>query len=623
MQPRVRQGFATEWPSRCAAACFGVAALVGLGGCTLLSEYIDNGFMVGPNYLRPPVPLSPKWIDEGDPRVAVGCPNLAEWWDVFGDPVLADLVKRAYSDNRTLRAAAFHIMATAEQRRIAASQLLPQSQTASFSYTHSQVSGTGGAATGPSGFFGTGLAPPASPPPVSVPSTPVAGQTDPGPGTTTTNVSTGGITNANGTPVGGGVGRYFNNWATGLNLSWELDFWGLYRRNLQAANATLDQSVFNRDETAVLVLADVATQYVEIRTLQRRLQLARRNVRQQEPLVALYERRYKQGVANSLPGYAQLRSNLENTRALIPQLEILLREYNNGLCSLLGIPMQDLTAALGDGAVADAAQPENREVRIPRPVDIGVVVGIPGDILLQRPDVKAAEMQLRIQSAEIGIAEAEMFPHVGINGSIGLAANQFGRLFDHRSGTGSIGPSLTWNILNYGRLLANVRLQNDVYQQSVNEYQQAILNANQDAENALNAYLRSIEQAEHLRESARSAAELTDYLLRLFQQGYLGPPGTTDTGAFINQLFTALNFQVTQQDAAAQAEGNVALNLILLYRAMGGGWQLRLAAEGRGANGCILAEPAPGAVNPPPANQLELLPLPKGIEVPRPGPTAK
>ncbi|HEX4591134.1 MAG TPA: TolC family protein [Gemmataceae bacterium] len=613
--------------SRFVASVLGAAAVVGLGGCTLLSEYLDNGFKVGPNYVRPPVPLSPKWIDEGDPRVAVGCPNLAEWWDVFGDPILADLVRRAYGDNRTLRAAAFHIMATAEQRRIAASELLPQSQTASFSYTHSQVSATGGAATGPSGFFGTGLAPPGSPPPVSVPSTPVAGQTDPGPGTTTTNVTTGGITNANGTPVGSGVGRYFNNWATGLNLSWELDFWGLFRRNLEAANATLDQSVFNRDETAVLVLADVATQYVEIRTLQRRLQLARRNVRQQEPLVALYERRYKQGIANSLPGYAQLRSNLENTRALIPQLEILLREFNNGLCSLLGIPAQDLTAILGDGTIPGPARPEDRAVRIPRPLDEAVVVGIPGEILLQRPDVKAAEQQLRIQAAEIGIAEAEMFPHIGINGSIGLASNQFGRLFEHRSGTGSIGPSLTWNILNYGRLLANIRLQNDVYQQQVNEYQQAILNANQDAENALNAYLRSIEQAEHLRLSAESAATLTDYLLRQFQTGYL-PPGGADTGAFINQLFTALNFQVTQQDAAAQAEGNVALNLILLYRALGGGWQLRLGADGRGANGCVLAEPAPPTANLPPANPVpqppaptnppDLLPPPKGVEVPRP-----
>jgi NodT family efflux transporter outer membrane factor (OMF) lipoprotein len=595
-----------------------------LAGCAIFDEYIHNGFKVGPNYVPPPVPLSPRWIEEGDPRVSVGTPNLAEWWDVFGDPILADLVLRAYSDNRTLRAAAFQIMAAVEQRKIAASQLLPQAQTGSFTYTHSQASATGGAATGATGFFGTGLLPPNSPPPVTTPSTPVAGQTDPGPGTTNTNVNAGGIANANGTTVGAGIGRYFNNWATSLNLTWELDFWGLFRRNLEAATAALDQDIYNRDETAVLVLADVATQYVEIRTLQRRLQLARRNVRQQEPLVALYEQRYKTGIANSLPGYAQLRSNLENTRALIPQLEIQLRQFNDGLCSLLGVPAQDLTTSLGDGRVADSARPGDGDVRIPRPIDYAVVVGIPGQILLQRPDVKAAEQQLIIQSAEIGIAEAELLPHIGINGSIGLASSQFGHLFDHRSGTGSIGPSLSWSILNYGRLLANIRLQNAVYQQFVNQYQQAILNANQDAENALNAYVRSIEQAEHLRLSAESAASLTDYLLRQFQQGYL-PPGAPDTSAFINQLFTAINFQVTQQDAAAQAEGNVALNLILLYRAMGGGWQLRLnGPNGNGAAGCVPAVPVvqPRAgLQPPqplPENKPNPLPPPKPADVGRP-----
>jgi NodT family efflux transporter outer membrane factor (OMF) lipoprotein len=583
MRGRRRNRLDGRTASRVAVACLALAAL-GLGGCALVSEYVDNGFKVGPNYAPPAVPLPPKWIDEDrDPRVAIGAPNLACWWDVFGDPTLTELIHRSYSSNLTLRAYALQIMSAEQQRRIAASELLPQSQTAALSYTHSQVSATGGAATGATGFFGTGLTPPSSAPPVSTPNTPIAGMLDPGPGTTSTDVSTGGIATAGGTPVGAGVGRFLNNWATSLNMSWELDFWGLYRRNLEAATASLDQSIFNSDEATVLILADVATMYVQIRTTQRRLELARRNVALQEPLVAQFEQRYRAGVANSLPGYAQLRSNLENTRALIPQLEITLREANNQLCNRLGIPMQDLATVLGDGTVSDPAHPERHEVRIPQPISYSVVVGIPGDVLLQRPDVKAAEQQLKIQSAEIGISEAEMLPHVGVNGSIGLASSSFNRLFGPQSGTGSIGPSLSWNILNYGRLLANVRIQNLVYQQFVAQYQQSLLNANQDAENALTAYLRSIEQASHLRQSAASAAELTDYLVRQFRQGYL-PPGAPDTSSFINQMFTAVNFQVQQQDAAAQAEGNIALNLILLYRAMGGGWQLRLTDA---KNGCV------------------------------------
>ena len=167
-----------------------------------------------------------------------------------------------------------------------------------------------------------------------------------------------------------------------------------------------------------------------------------------------------------------------------------------------------------------------------------------------------------------------MFPHIGINGSVGLASNQFRSVFQAKSWTGNLGPSLTWNILNYGRLLANVRFQNELYRQFVAEYQQAILNANQDAENSLIAYLRTLEQSEHLHISADAAANLTTYLIKQYQEGFL-PAGAADTGAFINQMFTAVNFRVTQQDAAAQAEGNIALNLILLYRAMGGGWQIR------------------------------------------------
>src|SRR5947209_12893855 len=222
-----------------------------------------------------------------------------------------------------------------------------------------------------------------------------------------------------------------------------------------------------------------------------------------------------------------------------------------------------------------------------------------------------------------------MYPHFGVNGSIGLASNRLNHLFTSQSGTGTIGPSLSWNILNYGRLLRNLYIQNDVYQQVVAEYQQALLNANQDAENALTAYLKSIEQAEHLRESANSAADLTNYLLRLFHEGYL-PPGAADTSAFINQLFTASNFQVTQQDVAAQAEGNIALNLILIYRAMGGGWQPRLSGErpGLGECGgfCVPADSVPPVLNTqlriskdvPPASDDEPKLLPTPINVARP-----
>jgi NodT family efflux transporter outer membrane factor (OMF) lipoprotein len=582
-----------------------LAALGQTGCATSLAEWVHNGLKVGPNYQPPPTPVTPRWIDEDHPRVRVGEANLATWWEVFDDPLLNKLVHDAYGQNITVRQAGILILQARLQRNLALTELLPQGQTLAAQYTRGVVSRNNGVGPGIGGNVSQGLTPSTVVGPISTPTAPIAGAAPFTPaGTTTTGTSP--LINAVAGGGGGGVpqqgSRFFDNIATSVNLAWELDLWGLFRRNLEAADANLDQSVHNRDAIVVQLLASVATQYVELRTLQKRLQLARRNVIMQEPLVAKLEQQYKTGIATSKPAYFQLKSNLDNTRALIPPLEIALRQANNQLCVLLGIPVRDLVPELGDGAVTDPNDPAKRVVHIPRPRDDTVVVGIPGELLLRRPDVQAMEQQLRIQSAQIGIAEAEMFPHVGINGSIGLAANHIGLLFNQQSWIGSIGPSLTWNILNYGRLLGNVRFQNNQYQQFVLAYQQAILNANQDAENALVAYLQSLEQAKRLQDSANDAVQVTKYYYDQLATGYL-PPAATSL-AFYNQVFTAVNFQVTQQDAAAQAEGNIALNLILLYRAMGGGWQLRLHDAP-----CDADHPLPAQA--PPVSGIESLPAPR------------
>ena len=504
---------------RFATVCLAAVAVFGMAGCvTTIPEFFRNGFKVGPNYTPPSAPEPTKWIDENDPRLHHGNnPNIADWWEVFDDSILRDLVHRTSAQNLTLRAAGLQILQARIQRGIARSELLPQTQAYSAQYTRGASSLNNG---------------------------------------------------------GGGANRFFTSVSMAGSLAWELDFWGLFRRNIEAANAALEQSAFNYDEMTVMLLANVATQYVEIRTLQKRLELARENVKKQQWYVDQYEKLKDAGNSAANTGYLQLKSSLDSTKALISPLEISLRLGNNQLCVLMGIPIQDLLPALGDGTVRDAKDPTKRLIRIPRPKDEAVVVDIPANLLLQRPDVLAAERQLRIQSAQIGIAEAAMFPHVGINGTIGLSSNQLVSLLSPNAWTGGIGPSLTWNILNYGRLLANVRIQNLLYQQYVANYQNAILNANQDAENAMVAYLKSLDQAKNLKGSADASVELTNLLDKQYKEGSL-PPGTTVSGPFINQLFTVFNSQVQSQDAAAQAEGNVALNLILLYRSLGGGWQIR------------------------------------------------
>jgi NodT family efflux transporter outer membrane factor (OMF) lipoprotein len=585
MRPRVSIGV-TAMPFRRAMRAWiqrllsiGAAALMlATCGCTTSwPDYVHNGFKVGPNYKEPPAPLTTKWVDEGNARVRIGDPNLATWWDEFDDPILNVLIERSCQRNLSLRAAGYQILQAEAAKSIAIGELFPQSQAFGAQITRVQASANQGAAANFGATAGAGLSPSTSLVAVSGSSTPVAGTIPPsGSNTTTTPASPGvsaGIGQSVGSPgVSAGLGRFFTNNATSLNASWELDFWGLFRRNLESSNGVLDQSAQNYDEMVVLLYANVAGQYVQLRTLQKRLELARKNVALQEPLVAAFYKRYKAGIANSTPGYFQLKSNLDNTKALIPPLEASLRQTNNQLCILMGMPIRDLIPELGDGMAPDPVNKKERTVHIPRPKDEAVVVGIQGDLLRRRPDVLAAESQLKIQSAQIGIAEAELYPHFGINGTIGLAANSFNQVFSKYSWTGSIGPTLTWNILNYGRLLGNVRLQDYLYQQYVAQYQNTVLTANQDAENAMTAYLNSIDQAKSLQDSADAAAQVTNYYVKQLKDGYL-PPGAADTSAFINTLFTTINFQVTQQDAAAQAEGNIALNLILLYRAMGGGWQ--------------------------------------------------
>jgi NodT family efflux transporter outer membrane factor (OMF) lipoprotein len=592
-------------------AAFSLLAALALAqtGCvSYLKEWAHNGAKVGPNYAPPHVPLPEKWVDETHPRVRVGETNLAQWWDVFGDPALSKLIHQAYAQNLTVRQAGIQIMQAQIQKNIALSDLLPQAVSMNGGYVHGQVSRNGGA--GVAGVsFGTAFAPSPSLSPPGSPTTPIAGLATP---LTTAGTVTNGVpTIVSGTAAAGGGGtpakgsRFFDSYGLTTSFAWELDFWGLFRRNLEAANASLDQSMRNYDELVVQLLANVATQYIELRTLQRRLQLARLNVALQEPLVARLEQQFKAGIATSRPAYFQLKSNLDNTRALIPPLEIALRQANNQLCNLLGMPVRDLVPELGDGMVPDPSEADKTIVHIPGPIDETVALSIPGDTLLRRPDVQALERSLRIQSAAVGIAIAEMFPHIGVNGNIGLSANRLNLLFDQQSWLGSIGPSLSWNILNFGRFRANIRFQNAQLEKQLLVYQQGVLNANQDAENALVAYLQSIEQAKRLQDSANAAVEVTRYYFGQLETGYLPPAGTSLS--FYNQVFTAVNFRVNQQDAAAQAQGNIALNLVLLYRALGGGWQIRLK-DG-------------GACQTPPVPPIETLPVPAPSAGPVPPPS--
>jgi NodT family efflux transporter outer membrane factor (OMF) lipoprotein len=343
---------------------------------------------------------------------------------------------------------------------------------------------------------------------------------------------------------------FFDNWNLGFNLNWELDFWGRFRRAVESNAASLDASVNDYDDVLVTLLGDAAANYVQMRTFEERIKYTQANVQLQRETLTIVEARFKAGTTSELDVY-QARSTLEQTEAQIPELEISLRQTVNQLCVLMGMPPEELRARLGPASIP-TAPPE-------------VAVGIPADLLRRRPDVRRAERQVAAQSALIGVAEADFYPAFSLNGTLGYSAQQFPDLFRSTALNGNFGPSFQWNILNYGRILNNVRFQDARFQELAAAYQQTVLNADQEVENGLVTFLR----AQQRMRSQAAAVEDTQKAVKIVLAQY---PQLVDFTR-VTQLEQTL---VLQQDVLAQAQGEIATGLIQVYKALGGGWEIRL-----------------------------------------------
>lgn len=493
----------------------GILAMAVYSGCCYVPggrcrDWWCNGFKVGPNYSRPAAPVTSQWIDYANPRVKGDEEQLTAWWTVFNDATLNRLMQAAYQQNLTLRVAGARILEARAQLGIARGTLFPQSQGAFADYASVKLSDQV-----------------ANPAPAS----------------------------------------WFSNWDAGFAASWELDFWGRYRRAIEAADAELDASVEDYDDVLVVLLSDVAANYVQYRTFEQRLVYARANVDIQRRSVQLATDKF-QGGATTERDQRQAEQVLAQTEALIPTLEIGKRQAANRICILLGMPPTDLDAILGKGAGVPAT-----------PLD--VVVGVPTDLIRRRPDVRRAERQVAAQSARIGVAVSDLYPHISLVGTIGVEAEQFGNLF-HTPGSmiGSIGPGVRWDILNYGRLVNNVRVQDARFQALAYAYQDRVLVAGREVEDAMVAFLRSQEQAQHLGESVTAASRTVDITREQYTQGEVD----------FTPVFLFESILTQQQDQLAVSQGDIALGLIGVYRALGGGWQIRLDADVAG--GQIIQPPA-------------------------------
>ncbi|HTU23452.1 MAG TPA: efflux transporter outer membrane subunit [Gemmataceae bacterium] len=395
-----------------------------------------------------------------------------------------------------------------------------------------------------------------------------------------------------------GIFNDHRSWAnvTNFNLSWEMDLWGRIRRNIETANANLDASVENYDDALVTLLADVATNYAQYRIAQQRLKIARANVKIQEDILALVEQQEKVGINKVTKlDVNQARTILEQTRATIPSLEITLGQANDTLCTLLGMPPYDLERELGSG-------PELGESPVPN-TPTWVAAGIPADLLRRRPDVRSAERQVASQSAQIGVAEADFFPTVALNGILGYDNLSILGLSPTTGFLGYFFPTFRWKILQYGRIVNNVRSQKARMQELIATYQNRVLTAGREVQIPLRGFLRSREQAEDLARSVEAAREA----LRIGRDQFR--VGTVP----FNTVFNLETTQVQQQDQLVVSQGNIALNLINVYRALGGGWEIRYQDGGCGRP--PLSGPAPEEG--PPADASEQLPKPAPVPQPR------
>jgi NodT family efflux transporter outer membrane factor (OMF) lipoprotein len=463
--------------------------------------------MVGPDYRRPEAAVNEAWQAQTGAEAQVN----PRWWEGFNDPTLTALVTSSFKQNLGLRTAGLRVLEARAARGIAVGRFFPQLQEAFGGVDNNQLS-------------------------------------------------------ANDTVTSGGD-RSFATDSIGLQAAWELDFWGKFRRGIEAADAELLLTVADYDAILVTLAAEVATNYILVRSLEERLVITRENVKLQAETLDLTNTRFRAGAVSELD-VSTARATLANTRALIPDLENALYQTKMALCVLLGRTSSGLETELAPEPGATIHVPE---------APAQIATGIPADLLRRRPDVRAAERLAAAQSARIGQAVADFYPRISITGATGFVSSNYdggqsrdlGNIFDGDSFAGFIGLEVNWPILNYGRIEGNVRVQDARYEQSVAQYQDTVLRAAAEVESGLSEFLRSKERTTHLAEAVDASQRSVELSLIQYRAGAVD-------FIRVNDAQTQL---VEQQDNLIVSRASTALGAVRTYRAIGGGWEVREGHE--------------------------------------------
>lgn len=464
-------------------------------------------YKIGPDYATPDTQVLSNWLESRDQHLKREQGDLKEWWRIFNDPVMNKLVETAYAQNIPLKIAGVRILESRAELGVAIGDLYPQKQ----------------------GFEGTAEH-------LDLPFL---------------------------RKLGSGLGD--NVWYSriGVMSNWEIDVWGKFRRAVESADAQMMASVADYDNTLVTLTADVANTYVQLRTIEKRLDIANQNVKIQSESLRIATAKF-QGGSSTQRDVEQAKTILAGTQASIPKLLGSVRQTKNALSLLMGIPPDKFVNSLG--GLEDVG-------KIPAP-PVQVALGIPADLLRRRPDIRKAELAAAAQSARIGIAKASLYPAFSISGSFGfVSTNSMGSSLSDMFSWGQhmfrFGPSVQWNLFNFGQITNQVRAQDARFEELLLEYQNTVLKAQKEAEDSLIGFLMTQNSAEFLAESTAAAQRSLDLAMLQYSEGI----------ADFTTVLTAEQELLKQQDNFAQTLGEISSNLVGVYRTLGGGWQMREGKE--------------------------------------------
>jgi multidrug efflux system outer membrane protein len=350
------------------------------------------------------------------------------------------------------------------------------------------------------------------------------------------------------TPGFGAPSVSANLFQTGLDAAWELDVFGGTRRAVEAADADIQFAVEDRRDVLVTLVSEVALDYIDLRGFQQEIVIARNNLKAQQETANVTRKRFQGGFVGALD-VANADAQVATTASVIPGLETSAQQTIYSLSVLLGLEPAALLKELSPSSVIPTTPPD-------------VPLGIPAELLRRRPDIRRAEAQIHAATANIGVATADLFPKFSLTGNLSFQNEHLNDLIVWKNRAWSYSPAVDWQIFNAGRVSSNIEVQKALMQQSVLTYQQTVLTALQDVENALVAYTKEYQRRKSLVDSVAANRKAVDYSTQLYTQGL------TD---FLNVLNAQRSLFATE-DALVVSTRNLSTDLVALYKALGGGW---------------------------------------------------